>query len=91
MIDEKVSLVLETTRARYSGRMQDRNQAKVNDAGQWTSRWNPEWMHLMMELLGGRCRYLILHGCVHSCGLEELLVYGMIFVAGSPTSVVRRT
>ena len=45
----------------------------------------------MMELLGGRCRYLILHGCVHSYGLGQMLAYDVTFVMVNPTSVVRRT
>lgn len=45
----------------------------------------------MPELLGGRCRYLILHGCVHSSGLGCVLAYDVTFGEENLTSVVRRT
>ena len=44
-----------------------------------------------MELLGGRCRYLILHGCVHPYGLRCVLADDVTFDEEKLTSVVRRT
>ena len=72
---EKVSPVLGKIHERYWERMQDRNQARVNGVGQWTSRSSLRWRQWMMESLGEIWSHLILHVDVHFCGLQDSLVY----------------